>query len=73
MMFMYVCMYVYLSEARIWPRAGAAAERMWTNPKTSSLQAQYRFYRYRERLISRGIRPDAVVPKWCILNEGHCF
>ncbi|XP_061387457.1 chitooligosaccharidolytic beta-N-acetylglucosaminidase [Musca vetustissima] len=60
-------------EARIWPRAGAAAERLWSNPKTNHLQAQYRFYRYRDRLISRGIRPDAVVPKWCILNEGHCL
>ncbi|XP_023291195.2 chitooligosaccharidolytic beta-N-acetylglucosaminidase [Lucilia cuprina] len=60
-------------EARIWPRAGAAAERLWSNPKTNSLLAQYRFYRYRQRLIARGIRPDAVAPKWCILNEGQCY
>lgn len=61
------------TEARIWPRAGAAAERLWSNPNINSMIAQYRFYRYRDRLIARGIRPDAVVPKWCILNEGQCF
>ncbi|KAI9581797.1 chitooligosaccharidolytic beta-N-acetylglucosaminidase [Glossina fuscipes] len=60
-------------ESRIWPRAGAAAERLWSNPKSGSYQAQYRFYRYRQRLISRGIRPDAIIPKWCILNENHCM
>ncbi|XP_037936342.1 chitooligosaccharidolytic beta-N-acetylglucosaminidase-like [Teleopsis dalmanni] len=60
-------------EARIWPRAGAAAERLWSNPKTSNILAQTRFYRYRDRLIARGIRPDAVIPKWCVLNEGQCL
>ncbi|XP_014087645.2 chitooligosaccharidolytic beta-N-acetylglucosaminidase [Bactrocera oleae] len=60
-------------EARIWPRAGAAAERLWANPKLSSLLVQTRFLRYRERLLSRGIKPDAVIPKWCVLNEGQCL
>ncbi|XP_030380711.1 chitooligosaccharidolytic beta-N-acetylglucosaminidase [Scaptodrosophila lebanonensis] len=60
-------------EARIWPRAGAAAERLWSNPKTSALLAQQRFFRYRDRLIARGIHPDAVIPRWCVLNEGQCL
>ncbi|KRF82242.1 uncharacterized protein Dvir_GJ18889, isoform B [Drosophila virilis] len=60
-------------EARIWPRAGAAAERLWSNPKSSANLAQRRFYRYRERLIARGIHPDAVVPHWCVLHEGQCL
>ncbi|XP_030563037.1 chitooligosaccharidolytic beta-N-acetylglucosaminidase [Drosophila novamexicana] len=60
-------------EARIWPRAGSAAERLWSNPKSSANLAQRRFYRYRERLIARGIHPDAVVPHWCVLHEGQCL
>lgn len=60
-------------EARIWPRAGAAAERLWSNPKSAAYMAQRRFYRYRERLIARGIHPDAVIPHWCVLHEGQCL
>ncbi|XP_067640057.1 chitooligosaccharidolytic beta-N-acetylglucosaminidase [Eurosta solidaginis] len=60
-------------ESRIWPRAGAAAERLWANPKLSSLLVQARFFRYRDRLLSRGIKADAVIPKWCVLNEGKCL
>ncbi|EDX17443.1 GD16914 [Drosophila simulans] len=60
-------------ESRIWPRAGAAAERMWSNPKSSALLAQRRFYRYRERLLARGIHADAVIPHWCVLHEGQCL
>lgn len=62
-----------LAEARVWPRAGAAAERLWSNPKSSANMAQRRFYRYRERLIARGIHPDAVIPHWCVLHEGQCL
>ncbi|KAL7745812.1 hypothetical protein ACLKA6_010006 [Drosophila palustris] len=60
-------------EARIWPRAGAAAERLWSNPKSAASLAQRRFYRYRDRLIARGIHPDAVIPHWCVLHEGQCL
>ncbi|XP_060661737.1 chitooligosaccharidolytic beta-N-acetylglucosaminidase [Drosophila nasuta] len=60
-------------EPRIWPRAGAAAERLWSNPKSAAYLAQRRFYRYRERLIARGIHPDAVIPHWCVLHEGQCL
>ncbi|XP_022211826.2 chitooligosaccharidolytic beta-N-acetylglucosaminidase [Drosophila obscura] len=60
-------------ESRIWPRAGAAAERLWSNPKSSAAVAQRRFYRYRERLLARGIHADAVIPRWCVLHEGKCL
>ncbi|KAL5274875.1 hypothetical protein ACFFRR_001113 [Megaselia abdita] len=59
-------------EQKIWPRAAAAAERLWSNPSTKSGLAEERFNRLRERLISRGIHPDAITPKWCELNEGQC-
>ncbi|KAK9891914.1 hypothetical protein WA026_017398 [Henosepilachna vigintioctopunctata] len=73
-----VCMWgEYVDDAsvltRTWPRAAAAAERLWSNPVTSSNQADARFYSQRQRLISRGIDADAVGPRWCYLNEGQCL
>ncbi|XP_045463068.1 chitooligosaccharidolytic beta-N-acetylglucosaminidase isoform X2 [Harmonia axyridis] len=57
---------------RTWPRAAAAAERLWSNPMSSSKEVEGRFYRHRERLITRGIAADAVIPRWCYYNEGQC-
>ncbi|KAJ3661457.1 hypothetical protein Zmor_005852 [Zophobas morio] len=59
-------------ESRVWPRAAAAAERLWSNPKTNADQAERRFYRHRERLVSRGINAEALTPRWCYQNEGEC-
>ncbi|KAL3275102.1 hypothetical protein HHI36_019873 [Cryptolaemus montrouzieri] len=58
--------------SRTWPRAAAAAERLWSNSQLRSHQVQARFYRHRERLVTRGIFADAVIPKWCYYNEGQC-
>lgn len=59
-------------DGRAWPRAAAAAERLWSNPTTKSLEAESRFFSHRERLISRGIQPEAIAPQWCQQNEGQC-
>ena len=59
-------------DSRIWPRAAAAAERLWSDPEEGTIVAEARFYRHRERLVTRGIQADAVTPEWCILNEGQC-
>ena len=59
-------------ESRVWPRAAAAAERLWSNLKTNADQAERRFYRHRERLVSRGINAEALTPRWCYQNEGEC-
>jgi hexosaminidase len=59
-------------ESRVWPRAAAVAERLWTNPTTSDTEAEQRFYRHRERLVSRGIKAEALIPRWCYQNEGEC-
>ncbi|XP_049277610.1 chitooligosaccharidolytic beta-N-acetylglucosaminidase [Anopheles funestus] len=62
----------YTIDDRTWPRAAAAAERLWSNPTTKSLDAESRFFRHRDRLISRGIKPEAIAPQWCQQNEGQC-
>ncbi|XP_044269002.1 chitooligosaccharidolytic beta-N-acetylglucosaminidase [Tribolium madens] len=61
-------------ESRVWPRAAAAAERLWTNPLDYNVkEIEKRFYRHRERLVSRGVNAEALVPKWCYQNEGECL
>lgn len=60
-------------DPKLWPRAAAAAERLWSNPAKDSLQATKRMLRHRERLVIRGIKADALVPKWCYQNEGECY
>lgn len=59
-------------DQRIWPRAAAAAERLWSNPKSSANFARNRFYAHRERLRKRNLHPEAVTPQWCVLNPGEC-
>ncbi|RZC38328.1 beta-N-acetylglucosaminidase NAG2, partial [Asbolus verrucosus] len=59
-------------ESRTWPRAAAAAERLWTDSSISVNVAAKRFYRHRERLVSRGINAEALIPRWCYQNEGQC-
>lgn len=59
-------------DTRTWPRAAAVAERLWSDPETSAVQAESRFYRHRQRLVGKGIGAEAVAPKWCTQNEGQC-
>ncbi|KAF5297041.1 hypothetical protein FQA39_LY12255 [Lamprigera yunnana] len=57
---------------RIWPRAAAAAERLWSNPESGTAAAEARLYRHRERLVSRGIKAEVLAPLYCYQNEGEC-
>lgn len=63
---------MYFLDERIWPRAAAVAERLWSDSDTDTTSAEPRFYRHRERLVDRGIRAEAVAPKYCVVNEGEC-
>ncbi|KAK7793332.1 hypothetical protein R5R35_003067 [Gryllus longicercus] len=59
-------------DGRVWPRAAAVAERLWSDPETAADAAEPRLLQMRERLVRRGVRAAAVTPEWCYLNEGQC-
>merc|ERR1712179_431946 len=60
-------------EMKMFPRASAHAERLWTNPKTNYVDAQKRLVDFTYRLQQRGVGSDAVQPEYCRLNEGKCY
>jgi len=59
-------------DQRIWPRAAAVAERLWSDPQGSWLQADDRMQLHRARLASRGVKVDSLQPEWCLQNQGQC-
>lgn len=59
-------------DQRLWPRASALAERLWSNPQENWREAEPRFLLHRERLIENGISAEAVQPKWCLYHQGKC-
>ncbi|XP_031349182.1 chitooligosaccharidolytic beta-N-acetylglucosaminidase-like [Photinus pyralis] len=59
-------------DSRIWPRAAALAERLWAEPANSWRAAENRMLTHRERLVNRGIKADALEPRWCRQHENNC-
>ncbi|XP_054735710.1 chitooligosaccharidolytic beta-N-acetylglucosaminidase-like [Anastrepha obliqua] len=57
---------------RLWPRASALAERLWSNPVDSWREAESRILYHRERLVANGIHAEALQPEWCLQNENAC-
>lgn len=66
-------------DARLWPRAAAFAERLWSDPAldimTFSIQEDVytRLNTQRERLVKRGLKAEALWPRWCVQNPGMCL
>lgn len=60
-------------DQRLWPRAAALAERLWTEPPTTWLDAEHRMLHTRERLVRMGIQAESIQPEWCYQNEGYCY
>lgn len=58
---------------KLWPRASALAERLWSDLETDWKQAEIRMVTHREDLVARGIQADALQPEWCNQNEGLCY
>nr|AQM58348.1 venom hexosaminidase-like protein 1 [Pristhesancus plagipennis] len=59
-------------ETKLWPRAAALAERLWTSPHYTSNEAESRLWETRQRLRRRGHKIDQIKPEWCYLNDGKC-
>ncbi|RWS08663.1 beta-hexosaminidase subunit alpha-like protein [Dinothrombium tinctorium] len=52
--------------SRLWPRASAVAERLWTNPQTANLDdARFRLDQQRCRLFRRGIPAAPILNGFC--------
>ena len=64
---------------RVWPRAAALAELLWSGPglhKEHGANAWYyadaRMQMNRARLVARGIGAEALQPEWCLQNGNSC-
>lgn len=59
-------------DSRLWPRAAALAEALWSEPQEDWRDAEQRLLIQRERLIAKGVRSDRLEPEWCLQNEENC-
>jgi hypothetical protein len=72
---------------KLWPRAAALAEGLWTNRSTGSAEeAHYgswygsgngttadRLVYHNYRMAKRGVKVSVMQPRWCLLNPGNCY
>ncbi|XP_060658402.1 probable beta-hexosaminidase fdl isoform X2 [Drosophila nasuta] len=64
---------------RLWPRAAALAERLWSDPNDDHdfdvVQPDVfrRISLFRNRLVELGIKAEALFPKYCAQNPGECI
>ncbi|XP_011862029.1 PREDICTED: probable beta-hexosaminidase fdl isoform X1 [Vollenhovia emeryi] len=62
---------------RLWPRASALAERLWSDLPTNSYSTDENVYTrlamHVEVLNSRGIKTESMWPQWCSQNPGKCL
>ncbi|GLT38263.1 hypothetical protein SLA2020_125220 [Shorea laevis] len=64
-------------DSRIWPRASALAETLWSGNRDETGKKRYaeatdRLNEWRHRMVSRGIGAEPIQPLWCIRNPGMC-
>ncbi|KAK6340577.1 N-acetyl-glucosamine-6-phosphate deacetylase [Orbilia brochopaga] len=65
-------------DARVWPRASAAAEVLWSGNKDANGQNRTqvsitpRLAEMRQRMVVRGVQASPVTQFWCLQNPGDC-
>ncbi|KAH8553304.1 glycoside hydrolase superfamily [Umbelopsis sp. PMI_123] len=65
-------------DMKIWPRAAAAAEMLWsgrydsTGKQRDIGEAMPRMFDWRYRLVERGLRAEPIQPLWCGKNPHGC-
>ncbi|KAI3444915.1 hypothetical protein Pfo_001580 [Paulownia fortunei] len=64
-------------DPRIWPRASAMAEALWSGNRDETgkkrfAEATDRLNEWRYRMVTRGIGAEPIQPLWCIKNPGMC-
>ncbi|KAF8395942.1 hypothetical protein HHK36_019898 [Tetracentron sinense] len=64
-------------DPRIWPRASAMAETLWSGNRDGTGMKRYaeatdRLNEWRYRMVGRGIRAEPIQPLWCVSHPGMC-
>ncbi|XP_055689176.1 chitooligosaccharidolytic beta-N-acetylglucosaminidase-like isoform X1 [Lutzomyia longipalpis] len=59
-------------DSRLWPRASALAERLWSDPETNFRGVERRILLHRRDLINLGIAAESIQPDWCLQNPFYC-
>ncbi|XP_028106293.1 beta-hexosaminidase 2 [Camellia sinensis] len=64
-------------DQRIWPRASAMAETLWSGNRDETGMKRYaeatnRLNEWRHRMVARGIGAEPIQPLWCERNPGMC-
>merc|ERR1739838_217982 len=59
--------------SKVWPRAAALAERLWSMPSHGWELAEHRMIYHRQRLVERGVNAERLQPEWCLQNQDLCY
>ena len=59
-------------DGKLWPRAAAAAEILWSGARQVDESVTRRLAEFRERLVLKGIQASVVQMEWCLKNPGQC-
>lgn len=64
-------------DARLWPRASAMAEALWSGNRDEAGKKRYaeatdRLNEWRYRMVGRGIGAEPIQPLWCMTHPGMC-